>query len=222
MSISVVAYDSDWPQRFELERAILERLLGPWLAGGIHHIGSTSVPGLAAKPIIDMMAGVVSLAEASPAIAVLTQQCSYEHAPHRPRAYWFYKPPSPHWYERTHHLHLTGPGSDLWRERLAFRDALRGDPMLRDEYQALKLRLAQASGDDVAAYTADKRDFVARVLARAGITLARGPVLAAPRPPAHDDGTAAALGRQRARPRLTGPCTCSPWSIRWTTPTGGR
>ena len=84
---------------------------------------------------------------------------------------WFHKPPSPDLAERTHHLHLTEPGSDLWRERLAFRDALRADDALRDEYAELKQRLAAAHGEDLGAYTAAKRDFVARVLGLAGIEL---------------------------------------------------
>ncbi len=171
MRIDVVAYDPDWPGRFADERVLLERVLAPWLCGGVHHIGSTSISGLAAKPIIDMMAGVLRLPDAQPAIAVLSGH-DYGHAPHRPDAYWFYKPATPNWYQHAYHLHLTEPGSDVWRERLTFRDALRADTALRDEYQALKLRLAGAHGADVAAYTADKREFVARVLAQAGVTLA--------------------------------------------------
>lgn len=173
MSISVVSYDPQWVQQFEAERAFLERVLAPWLSDGVHHIGSTSVPGLAAKPIIDMIAGVRDLEEARPAIAVLQAE-SYVHAPHRPRAYWFHKASSSpqDGQTHTHGLHLTEPGSDLWTERLTFRDALRTDPDLRDEYQDLKERLAQAKGDDLRAYTDGKRSFVARVLGNAGITLA--------------------------------------------------
>ena len=170
LPIRVVPYDPDWVARFDRERALLERLLAPWLSGGVQHIGSTSVPGLAAKPIIDMMAGVADLAAAAPAIAVLEGQ-GWVHAPHRPEAYWFYRPPASLEHQHTDHLHLTQPGSPLWRERLAFRDALRADPALRDEYQELKQRLARRHGDDGAGYVRDKRAFVARVLAAAGITL---------------------------------------------------
>ena len=171
MPIRVVPYDPDWAVRFDRERAALERLLAAWLSGGVHHIGSTSLLGLAAKPILDMMAGVADLAAARPAIAVLEGQ-GWVYAPHRPEAYWFYRPAEG---EHTHHLHLTQPGSALWRERLAFRDALRADPGLREEYQALKLRLAAEHGEDTAGYTADKRAFVSRVLVGAGIELAPGP-----------------------------------------------
>lgn len=115
MRIHVVAYDPEWLVRFAAERVLLERLLAPWLAGGLHHAGSTAVPGLAAKPILDMMAGVVDLAAARPAIAVLAEH-GYLHSPHRPEAYRFAKP-SPRWFECTHHLHLTEPGSDLAADR---------------------------------------------------------------------------------------------------------
>lgn len=87
------------------------------------------MPGLAAKPIIDIVAGVQDPAGAAPAIRVLAEH-GYVHAPHRPRACWFYRTATRS-AEHTHHLHLTEPGSDLWRERLAFRDAMRGNPALR-------------------------------------------------------------------------------------------
>ena len=72
-TLSVVPYDPTWPERFATERALLERILEPWLEGGIHHIGSTAVPGLAAKPIVDMMAGVRDLEAARAAYAPLLE-----------------------------------------------------------------------------------------------------------------------------------------------------
>ncbi len=165
----VAAYDPGWPGRFEAEQAILEQVLAPWLCGGIHHIGSTAVPGLAAKPVLDMIAGVRDLDQAAAAIGVLSR-LSYAHAPHRPRALWFCKPASAGAARHAHHLHLTEPGNDLWQERLAFRDALRADPVLASQYQELKMRLADSAGD-TAIYTAGKRAFVAGVLAGAGIHL---------------------------------------------------
>ena len=75
--IAVVPYDPEWPRRFETERALLEGVLGPWLQGGIHHIGATSIPGLAAKPIIDMMAGVRDFEEARAAFDPL-RELSYD------------------------------------------------------------------------------------------------------------------------------------------------
>jgi GrpB-like predicted nucleotidyltransferase (UPF0157 family) len=166
--IVVLPYDPDWPRRFEAERALLEDVLAPWLEGGIHHIGSTAIPGISAKPIVDMMAGVRDLDEARTAYEPLGE-VGYVDAPHRPAvAHHFAKPSQ----ERAEFgLHLTEPGTNLWQERLAFRDALRVDPRLAVEYETLKMRLAREHDADAAAYTAGKRAFVSRVLARAGIEL---------------------------------------------------
>ena len=166
MRIRVAAYDPAWPRRFETERALLERVLEPWLEGGVHHVGSTAIPELAAKPILDMVAGVRNLDEARAAFEPLRRE-AYRHEPHRPGiAHHFVKPSLD---RPTHGLHLTEPESDVWRERLAFRDALRGDPALAAKYETLKRRLAQEHPDDRQAYTAGKRVFVARVLGGAGL-----------------------------------------------------
>jgi GrpB-like predicted nucleotidyltransferase (UPF0157 family) len=142
-------------------------VLAPWLGRGIHHVGSTAVPGLAAKPFVDMIAEVRDLDEARAAYDPLAE-AGYVHTPHRPGiAHHFDKRSS----EGRFGLHLTEPGSDLWRERLAFRDALRRDPTLCTEYEALKLRLARAHPHDGRAYTAGKRAFVGRALAEAGLQL---------------------------------------------------
>jgi GrpB-like predicted nucleotidyltransferase (UPF0157 family) len=165
-SIVVVPYELEWPRRFEAERRLLERVLAPWLEDGIHHVGSTAVPGLAAKPIVDMMAGVPDLEEARAAYEPLREN-AYVYEPHRPGiAHHFGKrPPLGPGYG----LHLTEPQSDLWRERLVFRDALRAYPELAAEYETLKLALARAHADDGAAYGLGKRAFVAGVLARFGL-----------------------------------------------------
>jgi GrpB-like predicted nucleotidyltransferase (UPF0157 family) len=170
--IVVVPYDPEWPRHFESERVLLERVLAPWLKDGIHHVGSTAVPGLAAKPIIDMMAGVGDLGAARAAFEPLWEH-GYVHSPHRPGIAHHFSKPSLRRAEVTHGLHLTEPGSDLWRERLAFRDALRNDKELLGKYATLKLRLAQEHGDDDAAYTAGKKVLVRKVLERAGLTFGR-------------------------------------------------
>ena len=165
--VAVVPYDADWPRRFAAERRLLERVLAPWLDGSVHHVGSTAIPGIAAKPVIDMVAGVRDLAEARAAFPALERH-GYVVDPHRPGIAHHFAKPSPQLPECRFGLHLTEPGSDLWRERLAFRDVLRGDPALAREYEQLKLRLARDHGDDLRAYTDGKRDFVARVLASVG------------------------------------------------------
>ena len=168
--VRVRPYSPDWSARFEQEAAVLRVHLAPWLAGGVEHVGSTAVPGLAAKPILDMVAPVRNLDEAraaAPELAAL----GYRHADHRPQeALWFYKQPGDDHQTRTHQLHLTRHNSHLWRERLAFRDALRADPALLRDYQALKQDLSRTL--DLAAYTEGKRGFVAAVLRDAGINLA--------------------------------------------------
>jgi GrpB-like predicted nucleotidyltransferase (UPF0157 family) len=163
----VVRYDPDWPRQFEVEQKLLERTLAPWLSGGIHHVGSTAVPGLAAKPIIDMIGGVRDLEEARASFAPL-QALGYHYREHRPEAHSLVKPQPGSWWQATHHLHLTEPGSALWRERLAFRNALRADHELADEYQRWKLAHASARGEPNP-YTANKNPFVTRVLAQLGI-----------------------------------------------------
>ena len=153
----VVPYDPVWPEMFEAERARLERALATWLDGGIEHIGSTAVPGMPAKPVIDMIGGVGDVAQARAAEEPLAK-LGYAYRVHRPEAHLFVR--------EGFGIHLAEPRSDLWRERLAFRDALRASPELRAEYAEWKR--THGGGKP---YTASKTPLVARVLARAGIPL---------------------------------------------------
>jgi GrpB-like predicted nucleotidyltransferase (UPF0157 family) len=169
--VAAVVVDSDpgWPAEFQAERAVLTRTLREWLVDDVHHIGSTAVPGLPAKPILDMIAGVGRLDDADAAAPALTA-LGYEHVPHRIDAVLFVKASNG---VHTRHLHLVVPGTDLWRERLAFRDALRADPALVQEYRALKEDLLRRSGGAPYAAAA-KREFVRRVLEEAGVHLREG------------------------------------------------
>ncbi len=162
-----------WPRMFACEAEVLQNALAPWLVGAVEHVGSTAILGLSAKPILNMIAGVRSLPDASGAVTVL-DGLGYRHAEHRPHeALWFYKQPGQRYDDRTHQLHLTEVGSSQWRERLALRDALRASPGLRGQYQTLKLELAQKTGD-LAAFNTAKRPFIARVLLTEGIDLGGG------------------------------------------------
>jgi GrpB-like predicted nucleotidyltransferase (UPF0157 family) len=164
-AVHVVPYDANWTAQFETEKALLERVLEPWRDGPIEHIGSTSVYGLCAKPIIDIMAGVTSLAASEPAKAALREH-AYQYSEYRADVmHWFCKPSSA---ARTHHLHLIPYGSPLWHERLAFRDLLRGNSKLADEYAALKQELAGRFELDREAYTDAKLPFITRALERFG------------------------------------------------------
>lgn len=159
--VHVVPYDPAWPSRFAEERARLEPLLAPWLAGDIEHVGSTAIPGLCAKPIIDIMAPVHGLDACRDAIQALTEH-GYHYYPYRAHVmHWFCKP-SP--WLRTHHLHLVRFEGRLWAERIAFRDRLRDDAELASEYAELKRALARKHEHDREAYTAAKAPFVMRVV----------------------------------------------------------
>lgn len=167
--IEIEPYNSEWPKLFELEAASLSEVLRPWLVGAVEHIGSTAVLGLAAKPVIDIMAPVSSLAEVEPAIEALSA-LSYCYFPYRADVmHWFCKPSPAH---RTHHLHLVPRGSVLWVQRIAFRDALRNSAELAAEYEALKQRLAHESAQDREAYTEAKSPFIHSVLSRLGSSAA--------------------------------------------------
>ena len=161
--VRLVPYDPSWPKRFDLERRALGELLQPWLSGPIEHVGSTAVPGLLAKPVIDIMAAVESLPASRPAIAALVL-VGWVHFPYREDVmHWFCKP-SPAF--RTHHLHLVPFESRLWRDRLAFRNLLRRDSTVAAEYAELKRELAGRYEFDREAYTEAKGPFVKRVLSR--------------------------------------------------------
>jgi len=160
-SVRIVPYDPAWPSLFQQERLLLQEALGEWLGGPIEHFGSTAVEGLAAKPVIDIMAAVESLQGSRDAIAA-AGRLGYVYYPYRPdEMHWFCKPSAAF---RTHHLHLVPFDSRLWIERLAFRDVLRRDPATAAEYAALKVRLATEFEFDRESYTEAKGPFIRRVI----------------------------------------------------------
>lgn len=159
--IRIAPYDPSWPARFEEERAVLARVIDRWVVGPIEHFGSTAVPGLDAKPVIDIMAPVESLDASRVALPVL-EKAGYCYAAYRTDVmHWFCKP-SPAF--RTHHLHVVPFGSQLWIERLAFRDYLRAHRQIASEYAQLKKQLAEQYRLDREAYTDAKSPFIDRVL----------------------------------------------------------
>ena len=115
-------YDPSWPAKFEEEKSRLMAIAGEWHYGGIEHVGSTAVPGMVAKPVIDIMFGIKSLEESKSAIDVLVAH-GYEYWPYKKEdMHWFCKPSDAF---RTHHLHLIPFESPLWQERIQFREVLR-------------------------------------------------------------------------------------------------
>jgi GrpB-like predicted nucleotidyltransferase (UPF0157 family) len=159
--IELVPYDRRWPGRFEQERSALQGAIAEWVTGGIHHVGSTAVPGLDAKPIIDILVGVESLVASRPCFEAL-RRLAYLYAPYRAEEmHWFCKP-SPS--RRTHHLHLVPTGSGRFRDELDFRDRLRDEPAVAKAYAAIKHQLAVEFKHDREAYTAAKASFIDEVL----------------------------------------------------------
>lgn len=161
--VIIETYDPLWPEMFAAERRLLLPVLMPWLVGPIVHVGSTAVPGLHAKPIIDIMAGVRDLPSSTPAIEAL-KPLQYCYADYRADVmHWFCKPGD---WERTHHLNLVPFDSPLWRDRLAFRDRLTADAAVRSAYAELKVALASKYRNDREAYTEGKTEFISSVLGR--------------------------------------------------------
>jgi GrpB-like predicted nucleotidyltransferase (UPF0157 family) len=159
--VEIVQYDPLWPSKFATESVLLQAVLARWLTGPIEHVGSTAIPGMPAKPVIDIMAAVRSLEESESAIGELVE-AGYVYFPYRSDVmHWFCKPSAAF---RTHHLHLVPLGSQRWVECLAFRDAIRRDEALAMEYAALKQTLAERFKFDREAYTDGKTPFVQRVL----------------------------------------------------------
>jgi GrpB-like predicted nucleotidyltransferase (UPF0157 family) len=162
--VRIVPYDSVWPERFEQERLALANAIGDWVVGGIHHVGSTSVPGLESKPVIDILVGVRDLTESRSCFDRLAR-LGYLYAPYRSgEMHWFCKP---HPRRRTHHLHLVPADSPRFRDELAFRDYLRVHRDVAEEYRALKRRLAKELEHDREAYTDAKAEFISATVQRA-------------------------------------------------------
>ncbi|TCM45566.1 GrpB-like predicted nucleotidyltransferase (UPF0157 family) [Kribbella sp. VKM Ac-2568] len=162
--ITIVEYDARWPGLFEEQRDRVEPVLREWLVRPIEHTGSTAVPGLPAKAIIDM-AGVVADYDKVPAafdeLAALGWITAPEPGDAEARK-WSLCFPSIE--RRSHHLHIVEESSRGWPTWLAFRDHLRTTPADRDEYARIKRSLASADDEDRPAYRAGKAPFITRVL----------------------------------------------------------
>jgi GrpB-like predicted nucleotidyltransferase (UPF0157 family) len=162
--VRVVDPDPSWPALFEAESARLTAGLGGLLLE-IHHVGSTSVPGLAAKPKIDIDAVLHSERDLAAATAVLTKHGSYAYHgdPYDARMWTFTRGRVAHGIR----LYLCEPGNRTHLERMLFRDWLRSHGDEAAEYAALKRRLASETQGDWDAYTGGKSEFVKRIVAEA-------------------------------------------------------
>jgi GrpB-like predicted nucleotidyltransferase (UPF0157 family) len=167
MTIHIVDYDPRWPAMFDVERGRLFDIVIKWVSG-IEHIGSTSVPGLGAKPVIDMLVGVRTLSDADTHCIRPICELGYEYVPEFEsvmpfRRYFCRRADGT---SGSHHIHLVEQGSDFWPRHLLFRDYLRAHPEQAREYEQLKRRLAPQF-DDVNDYAEAKTEFIRAAEARA-------------------------------------------------------
>jgi len=171
--VELCAPDGDWPAAFLRERERISALfpVAPLL---IEHMGSTAIPGLPAKPIIDIIVLVDDLETARPAIGPL-EATGYSFWADNPDTSKLFLvkglPPAPH---RTHHLHIHDDEDEVQRH-LVFRDHLRANPAARDAYLALKRDLATRFRDDREAYSRGKTDFVDSLVESLGGPRRHGP-----------------------------------------------
>jgi len=168
--VEIVAHDPAWAQSFATEKAHLLTCLPAELIQRIEHFGSTAVPGLAAKPIVDMLVEVTDLESAKTRIAPILQAQGYDY-------YWRpnFGDDVPPWYAwfvkrdasgaRTHHIHMieNTPEFAEFFDRLLFRDYLIAHPEVAREYAELKMRLSRDFPNDRVAYTEGKTKFIVDV-----------------------------------------------------------
>ncbi len=166
-AIEVLDYDPRWPDLFEEECTHLRGVFGP-MAVAIEHIGSTSVAGLAAKPIIDLLVGVQSLVDAKAICIEPLRALGYRHITAYeawlPAELFFRKGMRGPW---THHLHVMEPSNPRWRELILFRDYLRAHPETASAYGSLKKSLALVFKDNIEGFRNAKHSFVVDVIAKA-------------------------------------------------------
>ncbi len=164
--IQIVSYDPTWPRRFEAEATRIRAAMGG-LALRIEHVGSTAVPGLAARPVIDIQVSVASL-EALNAYSAPLARLGYSHIALGPFDLVYPSFQKPAAWPSTHHLHLCVLGAAQERRHLAFRDFLCSHPWVAAEYVALKRELAAAhdgaSLESRERYSLSKSEFVNSVL----------------------------------------------------------
>lgn len=162
--VQLVDYDPTWPEKFDAFAGWLRELLGSDVALDIEHIGSTAMPGMIAKPIIDILVEVPSFQEAKRRALPPLNNENWEYWWHR--GHMTFVKRDGFMGRRTHHVHMM-PKGDESQKRLAFRDRLRSHPAEAARYAALKRRLAESHQKEREQYTDAKASFVSEILAEA-------------------------------------------------------
>ncbi len=159
--VRLVPYRTEWAKHFEQEATVLSKLLDLPIKE-IHHVGSTSIPGISAKPIIDILIVYAHLPNLNDITTILGNEgYSYRENGSTTMKYFFAKG-SPD--KRTHYLHITSTEAPNWQEQLIFRNALREDLQLRREYQQLKTELGTKYSDNRSEYTIGKTTFIKKII----------------------------------------------------------
>ncbi len=161
--------DPTWPARFDEERIRLEATFSDDAILAIEHFGSTAIPGLAAKPVIDILVAVPSLDVARDRFEPKLRALGYVFWSENPKTdrLFFVKGLPPHGDRRTHHVHVTERPGALW-DQLRFRDYLRAHHDEAQRYEALKREAAETFGNDREAYTQAKTAYMERIMGIVG------------------------------------------------------
>ncbi|MCE7988264.1 MAG: GrpB family protein [Caldilinea sp. CFX5] len=165
--VALQPYAEEWAALFQAEAARLQAVIGSYVLD-IQHVGSTAIPGIPAKPILDIAVAVTTAEAAALCLQPLSTLGYLYHGEAGVPGRYFFTKGDP----RTHHLHMNEITSADWRQQIAFRDYLRQHPKQAQAYAALKLRLADQFATDRSAYTTSKADFIAGILQKA-LTSAR-------------------------------------------------
>lgn len=167
--ITLVSYNSQWPKQFRQEASYLRFVVPKNIIKRIEHFGSTAIPGITAKPIIDLLVEVSSLRETKKDIVPILTARKYEYfwrptiGESPPYYAWFIK--RNHLGNRTHHIHMVEADSELW-DRLYFRDYLREFPLVAKKYDTLKKILAEKYPHDRVRYTKEKTTFIEKITSK--------------------------------------------------------
>ncbi len=168
-SIELVPYNPEWPKLAELEIKTLRELLPKNHILDIQHVGSTAIPGIHAKPIIDIQVAVDSLTAIKQTAIDLLKTLGYEYWYDNPdtERMFFVKGKPPFGDKRTHHVHIVEATSRHWNEKIQFRDYLLSHPEAAKKYEHLKIQLANQYAYDRETYTETKTQFIHDILRKA-------------------------------------------------------
>jgi len=166
--IEIVAYNSEWPELFELEARRIKAVC-KGIITVVEHIGSSAIPGMIAKPILDLMPGLDSYQDGFKTIEPL-KQLGYEHFGDNGIPGRFYFRLS---FEQRSvvHVHMFEIGTENWHRHLIFRDSLRANPAIAAQYAELKKDLAVRFRNDREAYSNGKSEFINSVVQKARLNM---------------------------------------------------